>query len=444
MKRPVLLQTNSGLLYTLQAPMPRRAVLRGGLAGLATAMAGRLLPGCDSTPMADAGTDTPVLPTDAPIDTMMPDAGTYFFPPREMPARPALVSRIADIGALGDPDANGIRLPPGFTSRVIGRTGAVVAPSSYEWHRFPDGGAVYAMMDGGWIYTSNSEFPITGGAGAVRFDSSGAITAAHPILMNTSVNCAGGPTPWGTWLSCEEIARGQVHETDPWGERAPQSRPALGVFKHEAVAVDPVRNHLYLSEDEGSGNFYRFVPAGMNEYGYPDLTRGELQVASVASDGAVLWLPLPDPQFTGGTPTRMQVAEATIFRGGEGLWYEADTVYLSTKGDDRIWAYDVLGERIDVIYDGDAMTDPPLRGVDNLTMSCCGDLLVAEDGGTMQIVAILPDLSVKPLLQVTGQDGSEITGPAFDPSGTRLYFSSQRGGDGGITYEVSGPFHEPV
>ena len=64
--------------------------------------------------------------------------------------------------------------------------------------------------------------------------------------------------------------------------------------------------------------------------------------------------------------------------------------------------------------------------------------------GAMQIVAILPDGSRKPLMQVVGQDGSEVTGPAFDPSGTRLYFSSQRGGSGGITYEITGPFHEPV
>ncbi len=50
------------------------------------------------------------------------------------------------------------------------------------------------------------------------------------------------------------------------------------------------------------------------------------------------------------------------------------------------------------------------------------------------------------MLQVVGQDRSEITGPAFDPSGTRLYFSSQRGGEEGrgLTYEITGPFHEPA
>jgi hypothetical protein len=73
-------------------------------------------------------------------------------------------------------------------------------------------------------------------------------------------------------------------------------------------------------------------------------------------------------------------------------------------------------------------------------------VLVAEDGGDMQIVAILPGGGLVPLMQIVGQTGSEITGPAFDPSGTRLYFSSQRAGglSGGITYEITGPFHAPA
>jgi hypothetical protein len=59
-------------------------------------------------------------------------------------------------GPLGSPDANGIRLPSGFTSRVIARSGQRVTGTSYTWHNAPDGGACYA--DGSsWIYVSNSE-----------------------------------------------------------------------------------------------------------------------------------------------------------------------------------------------------------------------------------------------------------------------------------------------
>ena len=69
---------------------------------------------------------------------------------------------------------------------------------------------------------------------------------------------------------------------------------------------------------------------------------------------------------------------------------------------------------------------------------------MAEDGGDLQIVAITADRQLVPVVQLTGHDDSEMTGPAFDPTGTRLYFSSQRGPTGrwqdGITFEVSGRF----
>jgi hypothetical protein len=161
----------------------------------------------------------------------------------------------------------------------------------------------------------------------------------------------------------------------------------------------------------------------------------------VGADERAVWLPVPDPQFTGAAPTRLQVAESTAFRGGEGLFHHDGVVYLSTKGDNRIWAYDIAAQKMHVLYDPTTSGNPILTGVDNVTGSCCGDILVAEDGGDMQIVALLPDGTLKPIMQIPSHTGSEVTGPAFDPSGTRLYFSSQRGEGGGITYEISGPFH---
>ncbi len=279
----------------------------------------------------------------------------------------------------------------------------------------------------------------------MRFDASGVLVDAYPILEETNINCAGGPTPWHTWLSCEEAGMGRVFECDPWGEMPPQFRPALGIFKHEAVAVDTTNGHLYLTEDEGDGGFYRYVPDGTTDLGRPHLGAGTLEVAQVDGSGNVTWHVVPDPGFTMGVPTRMQVPAMTPFDGGEGIWFHDDTIVFSTKGDTRVWAYDVVTQQISVLYDGEAIADPPLTGVDNVTVSCCGDVLVAEDGGSMQIVAILPSGELKPLMQIVGQDSSEITGPAFDPSGTRLYFSSQRGTDGhGITYVIEGPFHEPA
>jgi len=92
----------------------------------------------------------------------------------------ATMSNIANLGPLQDPDDNGLRLPEGFTSRIIGRSGMAVGDSGYLWHNAPDGGAVFTTADGGWIYVSNSESPalLTGGAGAMRFSADGDIVDA--------------------------------------------------------------------------------------------------------------------------------------------------------------------------------------------------------------------------------------------------------------------------
>ncbi|WDV51531.1 DUF839 domain-containing protein [Streptomyces coeruleorubidus] len=342
-------------------------------------------------------------------------------------------------GPLGSPDANGIRLPSGFTSRVIARSGQRVGTTSYTWHNAPDGGACYA--DGtGWIYVSNSEINPSGGASAVKFSSTGAITGAYRILSSTRQNCAGGKTPWNTWLSCEEVDRGYVYETDPWGTKAAVRRDAMGRFKHEAAAADPVRQVIYLTEDVTDGCFYRFRPTT-----WGDLSAGTLEVlvAGSGTSGPVTWARVPDP--SGATATRSQVSGAKRFNGGEGCYYANDTCWFTTKGDNRVWQYNAAAQTIELAYDDSLVSGTaPLTGVDNVTGSASGDLFVAEDGGNMEICVITPADVVAPFLRIDGQSGSEITGPAFSPDGTRLYFSSQRGtsgsSSGGITYEVKGPF----
>ncbi|MGB1061435.1 MAG: alkaline phosphatase PhoX, partial [Ketobacter sp.] len=168
------------------------------------------------------------------------------------------------------------------------------------------------------------------------------------------------------------------------------------------------------------------------------------------TEGYITWLDVPNP--TPGllqTPTRKQVPESTAFNGGEGIWYNDGSVYFTTKGDNRVWQLDTNLNHLQRVYDAATSDNPILTGVDNITVASGGELLVAEDGGDMQIVVIDSDGNLAPLLQIVGQDGSEITGPAFSPDGSRLYFSSQRGcavfggGNGfGITYEITGPFTE--
>lgn len=379
-------------------------------------------------------------------------------------------TRLQDIGPLGAPDANGIRLPAGFSSRVVAQFGkAPTQSSAYLWHAFPDGGATFATRDGGWIYVSNSEVPLVGGVGMLRFDAHGKVVQAKRLLAATTANCAGGKTPWGTWLSGEEFDLGRVWEVNPYGSLLDaRVRPALGTFKHEAVAVDPASKILYLTEDDPSGRFYRFVcstsdwPAGAAR---PRLEQGRLQVMKLVNvpvsqyPGADLnlsvpqrveWQDVEQPLVAQGLVRSLlkETSPGTVFKGGEGLWFFDGVVYFSTKGDNRIWAYDHTDHTdhsVEVIYDFKLATAPNnvLSGVDNLTVSQWGDVLVAEDGGNMELCLIHPDRSVQVLLQVVGQDESELTGPAFSPDGSRLYFSSQRGGPAklGITYEVTLPSH---
>jgi sugar lactone lactonase YvrE len=346
-------------------------------------------------------------------------------------------------------DANGVRLPAGYSSRIIASSSQpVLAGQAYLWHAAPDGGACFATGDGGWIYVSNSEVTATGGVGAIKFDADGKVIDAYAILENTSRNCAGGATPWGSWLSCEEIDKGRVWECDPAGKVSAVVRPALGVFNHEAVAVDEKKHHLYLTEDKPDGCLYRFTAGRLNDEGYPDLAAGVLEVAvlqnapAAETDDTLLnWVVVPDPLAL-SQETRYQVATAMRFNGGEGIAYYNEQVIFSSKGDNRIWSYQTETRQLKVLYDASSSLTPILTGVDDVIVSPAGDIYVAEDGGDLQIVVIDNQGILYTIAQLEGHDKSEVTGLAFSPDGKRLYFSSQRGTTGlsenGITYEIQG------
>jgi uncharacterized protein len=381
-------------------------------------------------------------------------------------------------GPLGPPNELGIRLPAGFQARLVARGLETVPGTSYVLPVQPDGQTTFARPDGGWILVTNAEAPPpAGGASAIQFTPAGEVEDAYRILSGTTLNCAGGRTPWGTWLSGEEVDeseydggpfppgtslpanpfRGAIWECDPTQAGQGVRRPALGLFKHEAACVDPVGQHVYLTEDLEDGCFYRFTPES-----YPDLAAGVLEVAIVAADGSVTWAAVPNPQPPPGTtPTREQVEGATRFERGEGIWFDSGVVYVATTRDSKLHAYDTVTQRHSVLYDGKAQTDGPLTDPDNITVSPSGDLLVCEntdgsDGG-LDIALLTPDLTISRFLRVEGEKHiydapelgpSELCGVVFDPSGTRMYFTSQRareqgGGDEpgpGEIYEVTGPF----
>jgi secreted PhoX family phosphatase len=334
-------------------------------------------------------------------------------------------------------DADGWRLPAGFTSRLLAVSGQTVANTGLVWHQFPDGGACMPRTGGGWVYVSNGEKDVRGGGvSAIAFDAGGAIVDAYDVLSGTTRSCSGGITPWGTYLSGEENPVGHVFECDPLRPGQGVLRDLLGTFPHEMIAVDPLTGYVYMVEDHVAGRLYRFVPTRRG-----DLSAGTLS-AAIVTRGMVTWTATSSTK-----PNRS--ATTAVFNGGEGAWIMRGVLYLTTKSDVKVYRLDLAGQQLSVLYDFAKVPTATLNAVDNIVgHDPSGDLFVAEDGGNMEIgllTTVGPSIVTR-FGRLMGQDASEITGLAFSPDHSRLYVSSQRGTDGatGRTYEITGPFRRPA
>jgi secreted PhoX family phosphatase len=363
-----------------------------------------------------------------------------------------------DTGPLKESDLRGIFVPESLSCRIIARSGEKVT-NNYTWHGSPDGASVFPSSDGGWIYVSNSELGNSqGGAGAIKFNKNGEIQDAYSILKNSSRNCSGGATPWETWLSCEEHDKGIVWETSPFKDNIqyPKARKMLGAFRHEGAAIDPYNNYIYMTHDDMEGLFYRFVPGG-KAYTEKFYNNGELQAAKVNKNGSISWLKVPDPSAKNESIID-QMPEATSFERGEGIAYFEGKIFFTTTNDHRVWLYNPAKNNLSIFYDGKGYFDnssplkwlqswrkgnqgKELRSPDQITVNSNGYPIVAEDGDNMELCFLDHKGFAKPLVRIDGHWLSEITGPAFSPDGSRLYFSSQRGksgsrSTGGITFEL--------
>lgn len=342
------------------------------------------------------------------------------------------------------------------------------------------------LVDRSRIYDrGNGKTPGTGGTTTIHFDPrSGERLRMHLSLAGTEVNCAGGATSWGSWLTCEETFRdpgtslerrrvvqrekphGYIFEVPASADGLVEPVPltAMGRFEHEAAAQDPATGIIYLTEDRHQSLFYRFIPA------VPGKLRegGRLQALAVAGqprfdarnwNGRALnvgdsvettWVDLPEPDVA-VNDLRLRGYErgATLFARGEGLCHaDGSFAFTATIGGParlgQVFAYEPgagensAGEattpgRLTLI--AESGQESLLKNGDNLTLSPWGDLIICEDTSEQcGIVGLRPDGTMYPIAY-NAYTRAELAGVCFSPDGSTMFVNLQQNG---MTLAITG------
>ncbi len=418
-----------------------------------------------------------------------------------------------------DPDRL-LDLPRGFRYQVLSRAGTEMSDGLLVPGK-PDGMCAFAASDGKTVLVRNHELerewtdfgpygaknerfdrvardrvydagqdggPCIGGTTTLVFDTrTQKLEREFLSLAGTEYNCAGGPTPWGSWVSCEETVRragdgtlrdhGYAFEVPALtfdGPVRPVPLKAMGRFRHEAVAIDPGSGIVYQTEDREDGLITRFVPDApgrLVEGGRLDalvvLDRSSCDTrnwrdkngnprAPEIAQGARLaagWLPLDEiDNPRDDLRARGFDRGAARFARAEGMWWGRGAVYFAcTDGGHaergQIWRYEPgasestakPGERAGTLELFLEPNDPRLiDNADNLTMAPWGDLVVCEDGeGDQFLVGVTPTGALYRLARNAGSS-SEFAGATFSPDGSTLFVNIQ---GTGLTIAITGPWH---
>lgn len=411
-------------------------------------------------------------------------------------------------GALvKDPDGL-LSLPKGFSYRVLAQQGETRLDSGQFAPSDPDGAAAFPRPDGsGAVLLCNHEIggdephPVPhvdglvydprakGGVTTIEVDGEGNRLRHVVSLAGTHNNCAGGRTPWQTWLSCEETEEilgephGYVFEVDPYdmsANRDPRPIKALGRFRHEAVVVDPEEHVLYLTEDAGGPNglLYRYLPPdevrplGRGSLRRLDDAAGTLEALRASTEGGehvpdlsaatevgttyrVGWAEVPDRDARNES-VRRQFADGEVTRGRklEGMWWGDDGAYVvssyarpdddgtARRHDGQVWFLDPRAGTLtlEMLFAATENDDDP-DGPDNITVSPFGGVIIAENGeGRVHLLCATPGGEVCYLARSEDDhDDEEFCGPVFAPDRSMLFANLQ---GPGYVFAIRGPFVE--